>query len=154
MLCLLSPDGKLEMPFPGVLNSSSGTCHAMGYRNRRAEAHCQSAGLTWLSLCAPQLLTFLCKIAWFWPSSPDERPDGPDDGSPSSWALCQVFCGHSLTTITNKVRTIIFCFPSEKAEIRQVNQLFSSVPHNWNLNIYILLIHVRSPQLGPALMEH
>lgn len=61
----LSQEANLKRPSPWGLSGSAGTCRAMGHCNRRAEAHCQNQSWPWHSPCAPQVLTFLCKTAWF-----------------------------------------------------------------------------------------
>lgn len=55
----------LEMPSYRSLSGSSGTCHAMGHRKRRAEAPCQGPVLTLAPLGAHSYsLSFVNCMAW------------------------------------------------------------------------------------------
>lgn len=173
LLCLLSLDGKVrnalhhlkrqslktqnslptpEMPSPRSLSGSSRTCHAMGHHKRRAEASCQDPVLTLGPLCAhSHLLSFVNCMAW--PSCPDEGPGGTDNGSPSSWAMCQMLCAvsYSVRTVTNKMRTIIFCFPNEEAEIKVTTYFLQDhTTRNWT----DISLRGKSLEFGPALKEH
>lgn len=78
--------------------------------------------MTQLSLCAPQVLASLCKIAWLGLAAQVRGLMVLMMGVHLLGHCAKCFVGTFLVrTITYKVRTIIFCFPSKKAEIRQVN---------------------------------